>query len=294
MSKEPQPRVIPPPQDVAELGPLVVVDGDCAYFKDGRKSRMAFALPGEVDGPTYQRAMDIGMRRSGTVIYRPLCEGCRKCQPLRIPVEDFGPSRSQRRVQRRCEGRFEIEVGRPVLDAEHLDLYGRYQAAQHGDEGQSADPLSYRRFLIDTVTDTVEVTWRDKAGRLCGVSTLDVTPEALSSVYFYWEPSLARLSLGVYSALVEIELAKSWQRPYYYLGYLVPGSRTMSYKAGFPGAEVWDGAAWTPLCSRDAQDPEVQRILDEAEVGAMAVDSARFRLEAARRLQVLEDSDDEA
>lgn len=292
MSKEPHPRVIPPPEDVEDLGPLVVVDGECAYFRDERKSCTAFALPGHVDGGTYQRAMDIGMRRSGTVVYRPLCEGCRKCQPLRVPVDGFVPSRSQKRVQKRCEGLFDIRVGRPVLDDERLDLYARYQASQHGEQGQSADAMSYRRFLIDTVTDTIEVLWRDKQGRLVGVGILDVTPDSLSSVYFYWEPDCARFSLGVYSALVEIDLAKRWKKRWYYLGYLVPGSKSMSYKATFPGAEVWDGASWMTLGGRDVTDPEVQRVLDEAEVGSMAVDGARFRLEAARRLHVIDDGDE--
>ena len=289
MSRESQPRVIPPLHDVEDLGPLVVVDGDCAYFRDERKSRTAFALPGRVDSETYQRAMDVGMRRSGTVIYRPLCDGCRKCQPLRVPVDRFVPSRSHKRVRKRCEGHFDITVGRPVLDPERLALYERYQRLQHGEQGQSADSLSYRRFLIDTVTDTIEVLWRDVQGRLVGVGILDVTPQALSSVYFYWEPELARFSLGVYSALVEIDLCRRWGKRYYYLGYLVPGSETMSYKASFPGAEVWDGVAWIPLGGRNVDDPEVQRVLDEAEIGSMAVDGARFRLEAARHLHVLDD-----
>lgn len=291
MSREPHPKVIPPPEGIEELGPLVVVDGDCAYFQDGRKSSTAFSLPGHLDGESYQRAMDIGMRRSGNVVYRPVCEGCRKCHPLRVPVESFRPSRSQKRVWKRCHGLFELSVGRPTLDNERLDLYARYQRAQHGEQAQSADPVSYRRFLVDTVTDTIELAWRDREGRLVGVGVLDVTPLSLSSVYFYWDPDFRAFSLGTYSALVEIDLCRRWKKPYYYLGYLVPGSKTMRYKASFPGAEVWDGAAWTPLSGRDVTDPEVVRVLDEAEVGAMAVDGVRFRLKEARRLSVLKSDD---
>lgn len=290
MSKEPSPRVIPPPIDLTELGPLVVVEGDCAYFRDGRRSCTAFSLPGHVDGASYQRAMDVGMRRSGTVIYRPLCAGCRKCQPLRVPTAAFAPSRSQRRVRKRCDGLFDIRVGKPRLDEERLDLYARYQADQHGEHAQSADATSYRRFLVDTVTDTIELSWRDRDGTLIGVGVLDVTPQALSSVYFYWEPSLRKLSLGIYSALVEIDLCQRWQKPYYYLGYLVPGSKTMSYKASFPGAEVWDGQRWVPLNGRDVEEPAVSRVLDAAESASMRSDNARFRLDAARDLHIGDDS----
>jgi arginine-tRNA-protein transferase len=289
MSKEPAPRVIPPPKDLEELGPLVVVEGACAYYRDGRPSCTAFSLPGHVDGAAYQYAMDIGMRRSGTVIYRPLCDGCRKCQPLRVPVEAFVPSRSQRRVRRRCEGMFDIRVGRPRLDEERLDLYSRYQEDQHGEHAQSADATSYRRFLVDTVTDTIELTWRDQEGRLIGVGVLDVTPDALSSVYFYWDPTLRKLSLGTYSALVELDLCKRWRKAFYYLGYLVAGSRTMTYKASFPAAEVWDGRRWVPLGGRDVDDDNVQAVLARAEDGATAADTSRFRLDSARDLHVIDD-----
>lgn len=289
MSKEPSPRVIPPPLDLTELGPLVVVEGDCAYFRDGRRSCTAFSLPGHVDGASYQRAMDVGMRRSGTVIYRPLCDGCRKCQPLRIPTAGFVPSRSQRRVRKRCDGLFDITVGKPRLDEERLNLYARYQQDQHGEHAQSADATSYRRFLVDTVTDTIELSWRDKDKKLIGVGVLDVTPAALSSVYFYWDPALRKLSLGIYSALVEIDLCQRWKKSHYYLGYLVPGSQTMSYKASFPGGEVWDGKAWVSLGGRDTSEPVVERRLSIAEASSIESDAARFRLDAARDLNVNDD-----
>jgi leucyl-tRNA---protein transferase len=281
-----KPRVIPPPTELHRLGPLVVVDGECAYFKDGRTSSTAFALPGDLSGPEYQKAMDLGMRRSGTIVYRPVCTGCRKCQPLRVDVDRFAPSRSQKRVKKRCDGQFRVDVGEPILDAERLDLYARYQASQHGENGQSADRQSYQRFLVESVTDTLELAWRDDANHLVAVGIVDVTPDALSTVYFYWEPALAHLSLGVYSALVEIDLCRQWNRRWYYLGYLVPGSKTMSYKAQFPASEVWDGAAWQPLPGRDLDDAFVTTTLQDAERKSVVEDARRFRLDRSRELHL--------
>jgi len=292
VSSERTPRVIPPPNQLVELGPLVVVEGDCAYFRDGRKSCTAFSLPGHLSGGEYQRAMNVGMRRSGTVVYRPLCDGCRKCQPLRIPVDAFTLSRSQKRIKKKNEGKYHIEVTRPVLDDERLDLYGRYQQAQHGPHAQSADEKSYRRFLIETVTDTIELDWRDDDGKLIGVGILDVTPNALSSVYFYWDPELRKASLGTYSALKELELCEEWGKDFYYLGYLVPGSKTMSYKADFPGAEVWDGEQWLPLGGRGCDDEKVLKVLNDAEQESFAHDEKRFNLQRARVLDVPEAFDD--
>jgi arginine-tRNA-protein transferase len=288
LSVERAPRVIPPPRELDEIGPLVVVDGDCAYFHDGRSSTTAFALPGYLTGGDYHRAMDIGMRRSGTVVYRPLCETCRRCQPLRVVVDKFTPSRSQRRVHKKNQGLFRIDIGRPLLDDERLALYAAYQAGQHGDHAQSADEKSYRRFLIDTITDTIELTWRDEAGKLIAVGILDVTPRALSSVYFYWDPAEKKRSLGVYSALVELDLAKSWGKSHYYLGYLVAGSKTMSYKAEFSAAEVWDGDDWKALPARTVDDDTTKTLLDDAERGAHRADDRRFRLTHARALPVVD------
>ena len=286
-----KPRVIPPPDELEELGPLVIVDGDCAYFKDGRPSRTAFALPGHLDGQQYGTAMQLGMRRSGTIVYRPLCQGCRRCQPIRVDVSRFELSRSQKRVKKRSDGMFQIDVAAPTLDEERLDLYQRYQAGQHGDSGQSADAASYSRFLVESVTDTVELAWRDDANQLVAVGVLDVTPNGLSTVYFYWDPSLAHLSLGTYSALVEIELCRTWNRSHYYLGYLVAGSKTMSYKASFAASEVWDGQAWVPLPARSLDDDVMVEALSRAEQTAAVADATRFPVEDGRPFQTLPDGD---
>lgn len=279
MSSADKPRVVPPPQPLPALGPLVIVDGECAYFpEEQRRSRTAFALPGPLTREGYQTAMALGMRRSGTLVYRPLCPSCRRCQPFRVDVARFVASRSQKRAEKRCAGRFTVEIVRPQLDAAHLDLYARYQAWQHDKEGQSTDEESYARFLIDTVADTLELAWRDEAGRLVAVGIVDVVDDGISSVYFFWDPVLEALSVGVASALWEIELCRRWSKPYYYLGYLVPGARTMSYKAQFAGGEVWDGADWIPVEGRDVEDPTLRDALKAAEQRSMIADARHFPL----------------
>jgi arginine-tRNA-protein transferase len=272
-----RPRVIPPPERLPILGPLVVVDGDCAYFPDdGRASRTVYALPGRLRARDYREAMALGMRRSGTLVYRPVCSGCRLCQPFRVAVDRFEPSRSQRRVQKRCDGLFEVELTRPTVDDEHLRLYRRYQEDQHDKDGQETDEESYARFLIDTVVDTWELAWRNRQGDLVAVGIVDVVDDGVSTVYFYWDPALRDLSLGVYSALWEIDLTRRWGKPYYYLGYLVGGSRTMSYKSQFSGGELWDGERWIPAPSRDIDEPAMQAALQAAEAGAMRADDVHF------------------
>ncbi len=282
MSTAQKPKVIPPPSKLPALGPLVIVDGDCAYFGDAadtRPSKTAFALPGRLQPDDYRAAMGLGMRRSGTLVYRPICPGCRKCQPFRLDVARFAESRSQRRVRKRCDGLFAVDVVRPVLDAEHLRLYARYQQDQHDKDGQQADEESYARFLVDSVADSWELSWRDQSGRLIGVGIVDVVDDGISTVYFYWEPELRDLSLGVYSALWEIDLCRRWKKQYYYLGYLVRGSKTMSYKSQFAGGEVWDGEVWQPLPGRDLNDAVVEEVLAKAEAGSVVADRGSFPVE---------------
>jgi len=273
----PRSRVIPPPARLPVLGPLVVVDGECAYFpEEQRASRTVYALPGRLRPRDYREAMLLGMRRSGTLVYRPVCTGCRRCQPFRIAIDRFAPSRSQRRVQKRCDGLFEVELGPPLVDDEHLQLYRRYQEDQHDKDGQETDEDSYARFLLDTVADTWELSWRDRQGALVAVGIVDVVDDGVSTVYFYWDPALRDLSLGVYSALWEIDLTRRWGKQYYYLGYLVSGSRTMSYKSQYSGGELWDGSRWLPVPSRELDDPATQAVLKAAEDGAARADDENF------------------
>lgn len=280
MTHPAKPKVIPPPKSLRPLGPLVVVDGDCAYFpstdEEPRTSRTAFALPGPLSPAEYEKAMCLGMRRSGTLVYRPLCGGCRRCQPFRVDVEQFYLSRSQRRVQKRCEGRFTVELLRPQLDEEHLALYARYQEDQHDKDGQAVDSESYARFLIETVADTWELAWRDDSGALVAVGIIDVVDDGISTVYFYWDPKLRDFSIGTFSALYEIDLCRRWGKRYYYLGYLVRGSRTMAYKAQFTGGEVWDGKDWVPVVGRDLDDPALQEQLIAAEKKSIERDAECF------------------
>lgn len=220
------------------------------------------------------------MRRSGTILYRPICPGCRKCQPFRIDVSAFEPSKSQRRVIRKCEGQFEIRLGPPKVDNEHLDLFARYQQFQHDEHGIDADPESYERFLGESVVETAELTWRDiSTQKLVAVGIIDIVPSGLSTVYFYWDPQLRDYSLGTYSALTEISLCRTWNKPYYYLGYLVPGAKTMNYKASFAAGEVWDGHDWIPVGGRGLEDPEVLKILSSAEALSIVADDRRFPAE---------------
>lgn len=214
--------------------PLHVLRGDarpCPYLPD-RSATDLFTFPGlaTIDAALYERMMDRGFRRSGVFFYRPACTPCRECVPIRVPVQRFEPSRSQRRVLRR-NADVVCSAGRLSGDDEHFELYRRYQAARHG----ARAPGSYDdfvRFLVDSPIQSLEVAYR-VAGRLVGVSIVDVCPNSLSSVYFYYDPAEARRSLGVYSGLTEIDECRRRGLSYWYIGFFVRGCRAMEYKQRF-------------------------------------------------------------
>lgn len=263
----------------AYLGAMLVQDGECPYFADRRPTRIAISAPGHLDSEDFNETLEIGMRRSGILVYRPLCQACRKCLPLRIEVDTFTPTRSQVRVLKRCDPLFCSEWERPTLTQEKVELYRRYQALKHNEIMTQREAIKvYQQFLVDTCVDTMELRWRTRQGKLVGVGILDIAKTALSSVYFYWDPDFADFSLGTFSVLKEIHLAKSLGLTHYYLGYYVPGSAAMEYKAQFGPAEIWNGERFEALVTKDVSDPAAFAQLSLVEKGCMDADATRFDL----------------
>jgi arginyl-tRNA--protein-N-Asp/Glu arginylyltransferase len=206
----------------------------CAYLP-GRTAENIYGLLSHLDARFHQHLMDTGFRRSGNIVYRPACEGCRECTPIRVPVADFIPSRSQRRAQRKNTD-VTVTVAPPMLTDEKHALYARYLRAMHdGAMGDTREELN--AFLYQSCTDTLEMTYRAD-GRLLAVGIVDVTPKCLSSVYFFFDPDECRRSLGVFGALEEIAECRRRGLPYWYIGYYVAGCRRMNYKAQYRPCEV--------------------------------------------------------
>jgi len=196
----------------------------------------------------YRLLMDLGWRRSGCLFYRPRCEGCRECVPIRVRTDAFRRSRSQRRVWRRNQD-LDVVVGPPRLTDEKHELYARYLRQQH-DGTMGEDREDMERFLYASPINTREICYR-LGGRLVGVGIVDVSSTAVSTVYFYFDPDDHRRSPGTFSILWEIDWARRHGIAFYYLGYLVRGVRTMSYKARFrPHELLGPDGKWRPAAYR--------------------------------------------
>ena len=215
----------------------------CAYLP-GRLARETLAVT-PVDGDTYQRLMDNGFRRSERYFYRPACADCDACRPLRVPVDRFRPSRSQRRALRRNLD-VQVRCAAPQFSEARWELFQRYQAAVH-DRPMLRCADEYRAVFCRSPLPTIEMTYT-LGERLIGLGVVDACRDSLSSVYFYYDPEEARRSLGVFSALREIEECRRRRRPYWYLGFYVDGCAKMAYKAAFRPCELLDATGiWRPF-----------------------------------------------
>jgi arginine-tRNA-protein transferase len=192
---------------------------------------------------SFSELVQAGFRRSGVFTYRPYCDACRECQPVRLPVREFESNRSQRRSLTRHANMIAIE--RPLAyREEHYQLYQRYQAARHSGGGMDQDNRDqYAHFLLQTHVDSRLVEFREN-DQLRMVSVIDLLFDGLSSVYTFYDPDIAPASLGTYSILWQIAQCQHLDLPYLYLGYWIRDSRKMAYKINFQPMETLNRGVW--------------------------------------------------
>lgn len=218
----------------------------CSYLP-GREARSQVASPAYlINAKVYSELVRRGFRRSGVHTYRPRCDSCRACIPVRVMVNDFVPGRSQRRSWKRHHA---LHVSLlPLQDKpEYFALYRAYQQARHADgEMQHDDLEQYRQFLLQSHVETLLAEFRAD-GVLRMVSLIDVLDDGLSAVYTFYDTTLPQASLGTYNVLWQIELCRKLQLPYLYLGYWIAASNKMAYKARFQPLQGLIGQNWTTL-----------------------------------------------
>lgn len=231
----------------------------CAYLPD-KLSSLEYRLMLDVTPEELDHLLERGWRRFGPAYFRPGCQGCQACVPLRVPVASFRPTRSQRRVLNKNEG-LRLEVARPIVDSRRLELYHRWHAMQGEARGWPADRIDaeeyYHQFAFPHPSVREYAYFDDEAAggpRLVAVAIVDETPKALSAVYTYHDPDYRARSLGTASILFQLREAERVGKRWVYLGYRVLGCKSSEYKARFGPHELlahWpelsEAPTWSPV-----------------------------------------------
>ncbi|MBS2019804.1 MAG: arginyltransferase [Deltaproteobacteria bacterium] len=216
----------------------------CSYLSD-REAQLEIRVMLDVSPVELERLLERGWRRFGPVYFRPACRGCNECVTLRIDVARFEATKSQRRALKNA-ARLRRIVGRPVVDAERLELYQRWHAQREGARGWEKSALDAERYRLDFAfphASVREVAFRDPDDddRLVGLGIVDLTPRSSSAVYFFWDPERAPASLGVANVVSLVEEARARGIPHVYLGYRVLACASLVYKTKYRPHELLVG-----------------------------------------------------
>ncbi|MCY3620879.1 MAG: arginyltransferase [Gammaproteobacteria bacterium] len=220
----------------------------CVYFPDRTSQAIIVDSPRDHRGDAYSCLAKAGYRRTGSMIYRPHCDGCNACIPLRIVVDGHTPSRRFRRVLARNADLAVQLVGAGDMTDEHFGLYRRYIEGRHGDGGMyPPSRADYLTFAESRGIDTLALDCRDGRGRLVASAVTDVLDHGLAAVYTFFDPGLPRRSLGVFTILRQIAECRRRGLPHLYLGYWIDELPKMRYKAEYQPAEILREGAWVSV-----------------------------------------------
>lgn len=216
----------------------------CPYL-EGRQEQLVFThLRGDNADHLHSVLAQAGFRRSHNIVYRPDCDGCAACIPVRVRAMDFAPRRPFRRVLKR-NASLSAGIAAPIATAEQYELFARYQASRHENGSMShMDFAEYRSMIEDTPVDTMLIEYREPDSVLYGVALTDRLRDGLSMVYSFFEPDAEERSPGTYIILDHIGRARAMALPYVYLGYWIADCEKMAYKRRFAPLEILGRTGW--------------------------------------------------
>jgi arginine-tRNA-protein transferase len=211
------------------------------------------ALQGEHANKLNNSLSKQGFRRSQNVLYRPSCSDCAACLSARIDVDKFRPSRSQKRTLKR-NAHLRRRASSAWATEDQYDLFRRYLDARHADGGMAdMDVFDFAAMVEETPIRSRVIEYTDPHVQgLEAVCLTDVLDDGLSMVYSFYTPDAPAQSLGTYMILDHVKIAREAGLPYVYLGYWVPGSPKMGYKATFSGLEIYRHGNWEAFQNKDA------------------------------------------
>jgi arginine-tRNA-protein transferase len=184
--------------------------------------------------------LERGWRRFGNIHFVPECRNCDECKTIRIDVENFKFTKSHKRLFNKNDD-IEIYVQKPSLSIEHLDLYNKYHRRMQDKKGWNNNhitPGEYKSSYVDGAsTYGREILYMHK-GKLIGVALSDMLPQGMSAVYCFYDHDYEHKSIGKFSILAQISIAKQAKIPYIFLGYWIKDHLSMGYKESYKPFDI--------------------------------------------------------
>jgi len=240
---------LPSEQHLQKLQFYVTTPYKCGYLPN-RLAQSLIAAPHHlIDTEIYSSLVQQGFRRSGKFAYRPHCENCRACVPVRIVLDQFKPNRNQSRAFKK-HANLSVRILPLAYHQNHFELYANYQSLRHAsDEAFNKnntldDEEQFRQFLCQSNVETLLVEFRDEKHKIKIVSVADIVRDGISAVYTFYDASDVKSSYGIHSIMWLIDWAKSLGLPYLYLGYWIKDSQKMAYKEQFQPQEKLIQEVW--------------------------------------------------
>ncbi|VAW98279.1 Arginyl-tRNA--protein transferase [hydrothermal vent metagenome] len=222
---------------------FVTPEHECSYLPNRQATTLFIDPQADLTTETYSLFSELGFRRGGDHVYRPHCTLCHECKSVRINVNKFTPSRSQRRISKKNMNTT-VHWIEATYKQEHFELYQLYMNHRHGDSSMvSDDSEQYQRMMNAPWCKTKLAEFYDN-DKLIAVAITDWLGNGLSAVYTFFDPDYSEYSLGTFSILQQVTAAKKSERDYVYLGYWIKDCDKMSYKNKFAPIEVFNGHSW--------------------------------------------------
>lgn len=218
---------------------------ECSYLGDRLANSLFVDPESSMDNSIYSELIQRGFRRSGNHVYTPYCNQCHRCIPVRVDVQQFSPSRSQKRCGNKNK-QLKVLAKPAIFDPQHYELYSNYVVSRHPNGGMDEPSTEkYLDFLTSNWCDSIFFEFREN-GHLVSVAVTDILKQGFSAVYTFFSstPSLDKRSLGMFSILWQIEEAKRRGLQWVYLGYWIKNCNKMNYKDKFQPLQYFYQYEW--------------------------------------------------
>ncbi|MDZ4750453.1 MAG: GNAT family N-acetyltransferase [Flavobacteriales bacterium] len=206
-------------------------------------------IPATFSPQAYDDVLAKGWFRSSSLLYniQVLCLDGKLSSAvnIRLPLDNFTFSKSQRKILRHGNERFRIKIGPAIYDSEKEELYQlhrkRFKAFVHS---YLEDFFVYTHF--NKLFDTREICVYD-GNRLVAFSIFDVGARGMAAILCAYHEDFAQYSLGHFTMLREVEMAIAVGMDFYYPGYILDKSSVFDYKLRLGEMKYLnDKGVWVP------------------------------------------------